>query len=562
MTRYAKWVAICTACLGARSIVNAQLVDMGSHQAHVQTLIDQSNQSAETLGEKVNQVSQGGSNFLTLGAKAPDLLNALAILTTSRPVLAPVNDPNEPEDFISRLAGNTQSEESVAWCGPNALIGFNDSGSFVKTMTQPFTDSPSGSFSFNGWAVSTDAGASFVDNGVLVSDPLPPGIKFRDLFGDPVLGCSDNATFYYASLATDTTTNGPVFSGISVSKSTDGGSTFQGAVMAVSKPATSHSLDKPSMYVNPIAGNDVIHLTYTDFFAGDPCPDTAPGATIEYVRSTDGGNTWSVPIRVSPVVCGSAPFVQGSQVAAGLASDVYVVWESFPNGFSPGRTIVLRKSVDGGDTFLPAATVTGATAVGDGSRVQGLFRTFIDLQSIAVDRTVDLPTSGNVYIAWHDGRNKSQRDPFSSPGCQTPGRYCFGDVLLSRSINGGSTWSSPIQVNDDRLTLADHLFPAVTVDNAGQVRVVFYDRRRDKRNFLIDTFVGTSGNAGATWTNERVTRRSFPAIHAQDLVVNSTYMGDYLGIAADKMNLYPGVIVAWGDNTKGDPNVAASVRVP
>src|SRR5262249_8242912 len=363
MPRYAKWVAICSACLGASSIVNAQSANMSSHQAHVQTLIDQSNQTSEALGEKVNQVSQGGSNFLTLGAKAPDLLKALAILSTLNPLLAPVNDPNEPEDFISRLAGSTQSEESVAWCGTNALIGFNDSGSFVKTMTRPFTDSPSGSFSFNAWAISTDAGASFADKGVLVSDPLPPGIRFRDLFGDPVLGCSDATTFYYASLSTDTTAAGR-FSGISVSKSTDGGATFQGAVMAVSKPAGTHSLDKPSMYVNQIAGNDVVHVTYTDFFAGDPCPDAVPGASIEYVQSTDGGNTWSVPMLISPVVCGSIPIVQGSQVTAGLASDVYVAWESFPNGFSPGRTIVLRKSVDGGVTFLPAVTVTGATAVG------------------------------------------------------------------------------------------------------------------------------------------------------------------------------------------------------
>jgi hypothetical protein len=102
----------------------------------------------------------------------------------------------------------------------------------------------------------------------------------------------------------------------------------------------------------------------------------------------------------------------------------------------------------------------------------------------------------------------------------------------------------------------------VAVDNAGHVRVVFYDRRNDNRNFLIDTFVGTSVDAGASWTNDRVTPRSFPAIHAQDLVVNATYMGDYLGIAADKLNTHPGVIVAWGDNSRGDPNVVAAKRVP
>src|SRR5262252_3734833 len=82
------------------------------------------------------------------------------------------------------------------------------------------------------------------------------------------------------------------------------------------------------------------------------------------------------------------------------------------------------------------------------------------------------------------------------PGCTAglPRKYCFGDALFSRSVDGGATWSAaPIRVNDDPVTSkADHLFPAVAVDEDGQLAVVFYDRRRDGRNFLIDTFVATS----------------------------------------------------------------------
>jgi hypothetical protein len=188
---------------------------VATEQAHIQTLADQSNRTAVAFGEQVDRVSGGGMNFFMLGAKAPELVRVLNALSS---MLAPISDPDEEEDFISRLAGNTQSEESVAWCGANALVAFNDSGSFVKTLTKPGTDSPSGSFSFNGWASSTDAGTSFVDKGVLVADPLPAGIRFRDLFGDPVLGCTSSTTFYYASLATDTTTPPTTtFSGITVS---------------------------------------------------------------------------------------------------------------------------------------------------------------------------------------------------------------------------------------------------------------------------------------------------------------------------------------------------------
>ena len=550
-------LAIFAGCLGCASLSNAQLPP---GQSHIQVLATQAKQSAAALGEKVDQVSGGGANFLTIGTMDAPMLTTLGNLSPN----VPVNSPNEQEDFISRLAGNTESEESVAWCGGNALVGFNDSGSFVKTMTTPV--SPSFSFSFNGWSRSTDAGASFVDKGILVADPpgfpLPGDVLFRDLLGDPVLGCSSSSVFYYSSLAMDTRRS-PLasLSGISVSKSIDGGNTFQGAIMAVSKPASNHMLDKDWMAVD---GSN-LHVTYTDFFSGDPrCPPPGVGTSIEYVRSVDGGVTWSAPI-VLDTACGSTPFVQGSQVAVGPqgSNAVYVAWESFPAGLGTGRTIRLKKSVNGGEIF-PAVftTVSAVTAVGDGSRVQGLFRTFIDLQGLAVDRTSNQLTSGNVYITWHDGRGKSQADPFASPGCKGPATYCFGDVLLSRSNNGGSTWSPPFQVNNDPLSLADHLFPGLAVDNTGGVRVIFYDRRRDNRNFLIDTFVGTSLDGGASWTNTRVTPNSFPSIRAQDLVVNPAYMGDYLGIAADKLQQQAGVIAAWGDNSLGDPNVVSSKQIP
>ena len=180
-------LAIFAVCLGGASLSNAQLPP---GQSHIEMLATQSNQTAAALGEKVDQVSNGAANFFNIGTMDAQLLTTLGNLSPTVPVnstmdarllttmdnlsaTVPVSNPNEPEDFISRLAGNTQSEESVAWCGANVLVGFNDSGSFVKTLTTPGFPSPSGSFSFNGWSRSTDAGASFVNKGILIADPLP-----------------------------------------------------------------------------------------------------------------------------------------------------------------------------------------------------------------------------------------------------------------------------------------------------------------------------------------------------------------------------------------------------
>jgi hypothetical protein len=472
------------------------------------------------------------------------------------------------QDLVSRFAGTTQSNPSVAWCGSNAVIGFSDTGSFVRSLVQPI--SPSESISFNAWSRSTDAGATFQSGGTLLADPLPAGVAFRDLLGDPVVGCTSSTNFYYASSAIDLTIDGGYFSGITVSRSTDGGQTWGTATMAVRK--NGHYLDKPWMAVSPgrTPGSDVIHVTYTDVDYSYPatggCPRQSRSA-IEYVRSTDGGGTWSEPLVIEEI-CGFFPgFVQGSQVRVGLQSDVYVAWEAYPFWYRPPREIRIRKSGDGGASFGATVPVSMVTPIGDAFGLQGMVRTFMDLQGLAVDRS-DGPNRGTVYVAWHDGRNLKKSDPFASPGCQrnwnTANTYCFGDIMVSRSEDGGATWSPPARINDDAIGLAvDQYQPALSVDKDGTVFAFFYDRRRDARNFRIDTYLASSTDGGRTWTNAPVTQASFPSITGQDLYnfFMSTYStGDHIGIAADGTQASPGVVLAWGDNSQGDPNIQTARR--
>jgi hypothetical protein len=132
-----------------------------------------------------------------------------------------VSDPNASTELASRLLGFTQSETSVAQCGNTAVTGFNDSGSIIEQLLV----SPSQSFSFNGRGRSTNKGKNWTDLGFLNSDPIPAVVPvggFYDLNGDPVIGCTDENTFYYSSLATQfDATPLPITSDISVSKSTN-----------------------------------------------------------------------------------------------------------------------------------------------------------------------------------------------------------------------------------------------------------------------------------------------------------------------------------------------------
>ena len=546
-------VQVATPAAGAADPVTAHLQKLAEVGKHLEQALSPVRQKA---------LSAGGQQLLTIADKSADIVKAAKAGVhgnRSGPKALPqgfANDAFAAEDSVSRLTGMTQSETTAAWCGRNALIGFNDSGSFAATLF--LAASPSGSLSFNGWSRSTDAGASYTDQGAVLADPLPTGVMFRDLLGDPVLGCTSSSTFYYASLATDTAPGfTSVSSGIAVSISTDQGAAFGHTVMAVAKDANTHFLDKPWMAVAPgptaAPTDDVLHVTYTDFdFSGTSpsCPNDFRTA-IEHVRSTDGGASWSAP-QVIEETCG-APFEQGSQVEVGLGSDVYVAWEHFAGDFQT-RDIRIARSTDGGASFASPTTVTAVTPIGDSFELQGNFRAFLDLQGLAVDRSSG-SSRGNVYLSFQDGSNRSKPDPFGFCGNQP--KYCFGDILLTRSTSAAASWSAPVRVNDDPITLGiDQYMPALDVDRSGNLWVGFYDRRRDSRNFLIDTFAAKSSDAGTTWTNTRATQSNFgPITGWEDFVVNPSYMGDYLAVAADALGSGPGVIVAWGDNSLGDANV-------
>jgi hypothetical protein len=220
--------------------------------------------------------------------------------------------------------------------------------------------------------------------------------------------------------------------------------------------------------------------------------------------------------------------------------------------------------------------VSNVTPIGTGRLTRGRFRTFIDLQGLAID-TSNGKGKGNIYITWHDGRNLKRPEAFASQafviqpgqppvvfsGCENLPQYCFGDILLSSSTDGGATWSPPTRINKDATNSpVDQFFPFITVDQKGDLFVLYYDRSQDPRNLLTDVFVGISENRGATWSNVRVSTKSFASITGWiDAVVNDEYMGDYIAAAGDATRKHSGVILSWADNALGDPNVLFTKKI-
>jgi hypothetical protein len=435
--------------------------------------------------------------------------------------LIPVNDPST--DFNSGILGGfTQSETSTAWCGDTVVVGFNDSGSIGETIPTP------GGLSVNGLARSTDMGGTFTDLGF-----LNPGPNLSDfLGGDPVVACTNEDTFYYSSLFETGTFAGPL-SAVSVSKSTDGGLTFDNPVVAVSKDGFTHILDKPWMAVDPTDANRIF-VTYTDFdTSGTICGFSGgvpiPHAAVELVRSTDDGSTWSAPLVLAQV-CG-VDAVTGSQVVVGAAGDVNTAWELITGATGVTRELDFKRSTDHGVKFSSHRKVTDVAFVGNGFQLEGGFRSGAEFPTIAEDRS-GTGSRGTLYVAWNDGRNLQMPD-ITSPTLA----YGFADILLSKSVNGGESWSAPVRVNQNQEPFenglgADQWQPAVAVDHGGRLAVCYYDRRNDPNNYRFEHFCSTSHDGGLTFSDRRVAPSSDP-IHDTDAILVPAYMGDYDSLASD-----------------------------
>jgi hypothetical protein len=427
------------------------------------------------------------------------LLRSLAPLANT-PANVLVNDPTK-----DTTAQDTQSETSlVLGAGSNIIVGYNDSEEFT-----------SGGNHFTGYSVSTDGGTTFTDKGAL------PASANGDA-GDPVLARdTTSGTIYFATL---------MFSGSGMQcfRSTDNGATFTAPVNCA--PGTSGFQDKEWITVDnfPGAGRGNVYLVWRDF---------GPGNAIKFSRSTDGGATYG-PSGGTVIAAEGAFNVQGAYVTVGPDHAVYVFWLDQSAGSGTPNIIKMRKSTDQGLTFGAAVTVQTlhTNFVNGGLSLNGGFRTN------AFPQAVVRPTNASqLYVVYND---------CTSTPCATSSDH--GNIFLTRSADGGATWTAPVKVNDDA-TSNDQWFGAIAISPDGNsLFVSWYDRRNDPANSLIERFgtLGTigAGGAGTFQTNQVISSSNFPVVIGQDPVINPVYMGDYDQVVAGATNF----CMTWGDNRLAD----------
>lgn len=226
-------------------------------------------------------------------------------------------------------------------------------------------------------------------------------------------------------------------------------------------------------------------------------------SNILFSRSTNGAATWSDPVRINQVsgdCLDESHSVMGVMPAVGPNGEIYVSWPG-PEG------IVFDKSTDRGDTWLEQDILVAPNPAGDHYRISGISRGG-SCPTIACDLS-NGPFRGTLYINWSGRIIDTAEDT---------------DIWLSRSTDGGDTWSEPIRVNDDPPG-KHQMFHWMTVDSSnGFLYFVFYDRRHydDDRT---DVYMAVSRDGGESFSNHKISESPF-------IPYGWKFMGDYSQIVA------------------------------
>jgi hypothetical protein len=525
---------------------------VASHKAALKKFVDAANQLSPEVRKHLSSGLQNYLRYATAvvngsatkpiadGARKTPWESGASFAGDAIAVSNPVLDP--------RSEGYTQNTTSSAWCGNSIVVGYEDTGAFLRTDPSLVFGVPN---SLDGISYSTDTGKTFKDLG-----SLTPGTFYANaLLGDPVVTCSSPTHFQYASLLNTLASDGisPLI-GPSISFSTNGGKTWTEPQQVVSLDGSTELADKPSMAVDP-ANPHHMYLTYTHMSA-------LACTNIEIVRSTDGGRIWSDPITINSD-CNNPNIVMdtGSSVVVAPGGRIYVAYESFPlppGGTSFGKTaIYVVRSLDGGATFGKPVKVSDVTPGGDGVFLNGPLQAN-DYPQLAVDRS-NHSSRGTVYITWPDGRNHVIPDRTAPSGT-----YAYADVFVAKSTNFGSSFKvlgaiSPTP-KDFRGLGRDQFLPAIAVDNDGEVAVCYYDRRNDRANLRVDRFCSVSDNLGKTWKDLEVSVLNWlPTPNKDPLSGGATsVISEYDGLTSEFLLHSDGFFGAFVIELSGNQNVVAT----
>jgi hypothetical protein len=365
---------------------------------------------------------------------------------------------------------------------------------------------------------------------------------------DPWISFSPNGKVVY-SASDSFNANGPGFGGTSstvISRSLDGGNTWQAPVTAEVDTSTQVLNDKESVTADPLEASSAYSVWDR---LQSPESNANPSAFIHSIafrgptifsRTTDSGATWSQGrVIFDPgdhdQTIANQIVVPTSGPAAGMLIDGFSLITStggkclFTHGGlhcngSQTFTAAIIRSTDDGNTWSDAIGIdvqqVAPVSIG-GTPV----RSSDELPEFAVN-----PINGNLYAVWQDGR-------FSPSGTSK--------IAFAQSTDGGLTWSNTIRVDQSPGDVPAFV-PQIAVAADGTIGLLYYDLEHATaaQPGLTDAFIAHCHSASsdcsnpASWAVNGETRLStsgsfdYATAPKTGTPPTSLFLGDYEGLTA------------------------------
>ena len=430
------------------------------------------------------------------------------------------------------------------------------------------------------------------DRGQHWGDQLPPFYQYilkdghtADAASDPMVVFDSRSNAYFGCVVFDVIA---AANGIVITKSN---AAFGGTVFHTPAPGPTQSFsdtplgvvasdnnptifnDKPFMAADANPGSpkrDNVYVTWTRFRTSIDGLTTFE-SPIYFAQSKDGGATFSPGVEISGTsdacVLGNlfdtteAPnecnFDQGSWPVAGPDGTLYVFFNNMNTPTIVGQQLMVKcprnadctkshswvgpfKIADDFDTQPFSAPIAGCSAdrqclPPNGYRVN-------DYGAGAIDPTGE--DGGRLYFSWSDFRNAG---PCATDSDGFPVEPCAdhnNDVFIASSNDGGQTWSSPRLVSNDDESGAAQWQSWMAVGPDGTVYVAYYDRQFGcESTGCNDITLAVSTNRGRSFRHFRLTTASMPNLTDANNPMESGFLGDHIGVAANASGAY----VVWAD---------------
>jgi len=354
---------------------------------------------------------------------------------------------------------------------------------------------------------------------------------------DPWTTFSPDGTAYQIAYSFN---NSNAIQAMLVARSSDGGLSWSEPLALIRDTASGVADDKESITADPYDARYVYAVW--DRLAGSSARPSQLRGPTWFARTTDAGATWEAArIIYDP---GSNAQTIGNQIVVLPDGTVLNVFTLIQNASAPNLRdekifVAIMRSTDKGATWSDAAMVSTNQTIGIADVKTGApVRTGDILPSVAVD-----PKSGAIYVVWQDARFSGQaRD----------------GIAFSRSLDGGMTWSQPVQVN--RVPDVQAFVPAIAVGGNGAIAVTYYDFRNDTADpsiLLTNYWRVTSEDGGASW-REVGLAGPFDLVGAPN--AEGYFLGDYEGLVWSGDSFLSFFVAANSGNTQNRTDVFATAK--